>query len=249
MILPERVLGSSATTMICRGRAIGPISLATWSRSSLTTSGPPSPASLRRMTNAQIACPVMSSAAPDDGRLGDLRVGHQRGLDLGRRHPVAGDVHDVVDPAEQPEVAVVVLLRAVAGEVAAGEARPVGLLVALVVAPQGAQHRRPRLGQDEVAARRRRAPELPSSSTTSALTPGSGVIAAPGFPAVTPGQRADHDRAGLGLPPGVDDRAAVAADGLAVPDVRLGVDRLPDAARSAAASTGRTCRGSPRPTS
>ena len=55
----------------------------------------------------------------DDRGLGDLRVRDQRGLDLGGRQPVAGDVHDVVDPAEHPDVAVVVLLGAVAGEVVA----------------------------------------------------------------------------------------------------------------------------------
>ena len=35
MILPDRVLGSSATSRIWRGLAIGPISLATWLRSSV----------------------------------------------------------------------------------------------------------------------------------------------------------------------------------------------------------------------
>src|SRR5690606_34426835 len=44
------------------------------------------------------------------------------------------------------------------------------------------------------------------------------------------GQRADHDGAGLGLPPGVDDGGAVATDDAAVPDPRLGVDRFTDAA-------------------
>ena len=38
--------------------------------------------------------------------------------------------------------------------------------------------------------------------------------------------RGDHDGAGFGLPPGVDDRAAVAADGLAVPHPRLRIDGL-----------------------
>ena len=39
MILPERVLGSSGTIMIWRGLAIGPISLATWLRSSFVGEG------------------------------------------------------------------------------------------------------------------------------------------------------------------------------------------------------------------
>ena len=65
---------------------------------------------------------------------------------------MARHVHHVVDAAEQPDVAVLVELGAVAGEVHALEARPVGVLEALVVAPDRAQHRRPRLGEHEVAA-------------------------------------------------------------------------------------------------
>ena len=82
----------------------------------------------------------------DDRRLGDARVVDEGGLDLGRRDAVARDVHDVVDPAEQPQVPVLVELGPVAGEVAALESAPVGLLVALGVAVDPAQHRRPRRG-------------------------------------------------------------------------------------------------------
>src|SRR5699024_181248 len=63
MILPERVFGSSETTRIERGLAIGPISLATWLRSVATTSLPSplwfafSAASPRRMTKATTAWP------------------------------------------------------------------------------------------------------------------------------------------------------------------------------------------------
>jgi hypothetical protein len=64
MILPDRVLGSSGTTMIDRGLAMAPISFATWLRSSATTSAPPSPAASRRITNATTAWPVVSSVAP-----------------------------------------------------------------------------------------------------------------------------------------------------------------------------------------
>ena len=95
---------------------------------------------------------MVSSVAPDDRGLGDRRVVDQRGLDLGGGDAVARHVHHVVDAAEQPQVAVVVDLGAVAGEVAALVLRPVGLEVALGVAPDAAQHRRPRLGEREVAA-------------------------------------------------------------------------------------------------
>src|SRR6185437_7728584 len=57
----------------------------------------------------------------DDSCLGNLRVTDECMLDLGRRYAVTGDVHDVVDATEQPEVAVLVLLRTVAGEVDTGE--------------------------------------------------------------------------------------------------------------------------------
>ena len=67
MIFPERVFGSSGTSRIWRGLAIGPISLATWLRSScdellaLRRGGVPLP---RRMTNATMAWPVVGSVAP-----------------------------------------------------------------------------------------------------------------------------------------------------------------------------------------
>ena len=56
-----------------------------------------------------------------------------------------------------------------------------------------------------------------------------------GLRGVRAGQRGQHDRAGLGLPPGVDDRAALLADVLVVPDPRFGVDRLADGAEQAQA--------------
>ena len=64
MILPLRVLGSSGTTWISRGLAIGEISLATSARSSSTIPSEPPWALDLRITNAQIAWPVWSSLAP-----------------------------------------------------------------------------------------------------------------------------------------------------------------------------------------
>jgi len=53
---------------------------------------------------------------------------------------VTGHVHDIVDAAEEPDVALFVEARAVAREVEAliGELVPVGLLEALGVAPDAA---------------------------------------------------------------------------------------------------------------
>ena len=68
-----------------------------------------------------MAWPVVGSRRPDDRRFGHGGVANQGVLDLGRRDAVARDVHHVVDPTEQPHVAVVVPLCPVAGEYMPGK--------------------------------------------------------------------------------------------------------------------------------
>ena len=75
----------------------------------------------------------------------------QSALDLDRRDAMAGDVHDVVDAAEKPEVAVLVDARPVADEVRVLPAAPVRLLVTLGIAEYPSQHRGPGLADDEIA--------------------------------------------------------------------------------------------------
>ena len=59
----------------------------------------------------------------DDAGLGDRGVLHQRALDLERADQMAGGLDDVVGAPDEPEVAVGVALRQVAGQVkVAGEA-------------------------------------------------------------------------------------------------------------------------------
>ena len=141
---------------------------------------------------------------------------------------MARDEHDVVDAAEQPEVAVVVALGAVAGEVHAREPAPVRLAVALRVAPDPAQHRRPRPGEHEVATAGDRTDCAAASSTMSAPMPGSGNVALPGFSVVAPGS-------GLIMMAPVSVCHHVSTTGhrsppmcSPVPDPGLGVDRLAD---------------------
>src|SRR5262249_57822493 len=77
-------------------------------------------------------------------RFRDCRVIDQRALDLHRPDAVAGDVDHVVDAAEQPEVAVGVALRPVAGDIDAGAPLvPVLPHVAVGIAVDAAQHRGP----------------------------------------------------------------------------------------------------------
>ena len=92
----------------------------------------------------------------------------------------------VVDAAEDPEVAVVVALGAVAGEV---DARPTSTSTAsrsAPVAPDRAQHRRPRLGDGELAAADFDL-ACRASSRISASMPGNGSVAEPGFVGTMPG--------------------------------------------------------------
>ena len=168
----------------------------------------------------------------DHRRLGDLGCDDQRRLDLGGGDVVPGDQHHVVDPAEQPQVAVLVRLAPSPAKYMPVEARPVRVDEALVVAPDGAQHATATARAAPGSRRRRCGTDCRVSSTTSATMPGSGRIAEPGLVAVTPGSGEIMMAPGLGLPPGVDDRAACRAPMFSpVPHPRLRVDRLADAAQ------------------
>ena len=151
MILPERVFGRSSAQTIRFGRANLPIRSAT----------------VARMPVDQLVAFLDLAAEGDEGadrlagvlvgladhrRLGDVGVGDDRRLDLGGREPVAGDVDDVVDPADHPEVAVGVAAGGVADQVALlAEAGEVGLDEAVVLLVEAAQHRGPRALQHQQA--------------------------------------------------------------------------------------------------
>ncbi len=131
---------------------------------------------------------------------------------------------------EQPEVALLVTLGAVAREVHALEAAPVGGLVALRIAVDAAEHARPGPLQHQVAA-------LPQRHRLARGVDDVGVDArereggAAGLGGGDAGQRRDEDMAGLGLPPRVHDRRLAATDVLVVPEPGLRVDGLAHAAQ------------------
>ena len=191
MILPLRVLGSASVKRISSGRASEPISLATHLRSSSLSASRGLVAGFERDEGGDgLAFEIVGTA--DDRGFGDFGVGDERGLDFHGAEAVAADVDDVVDAAHEPEVAVGVLARAVAGEVAAGNVGPVGLLVALGVAVDGAGHGGPGLADDEQAAasRRERSSGLRRLVTTSGWMPKKGRVAEPGLVGTAPGMGA-----------------------------------------------------------
>src|SRR5215217_2322105 len=166
----------------------------------------------------------------DHRSLGHLLVGDDRGLDLGRGHPVARDVEHVVDAADDPEVAVLVLAGRVTDEVhVPAELVPIGLDEAVVVAVERAQHPGPRAAQRQQALVRAGVLAV-LLGHHAGFDPGQRPRRRARLRVRDARQRRDHDVARLRLPPRVDDRAALAADHHVVPEPRLRIDRLPDRA-------------------
>ena len=177
MILPLRVLGRASVKRICSGLAKLPISCATHLRSSSPSSSW-SQSPFFRVTKQATAWPVISCGLPTTAASATAGWRTSADLDFHGAEAVAADVHDVVDAAEDPEVAVFVAARGVAGEVDAWDALPILLLVALGIAPEGARHARPGPADDEEAFAIG-STGLPCRSTTSAMTPGIGSVPDP----------------------------------------------------------------------
>ena len=96
-----------------------------------------------------------------------------------------------------------------------------------MVVVEGPEHARPGAGHDQVAA-------VPGGHRFADLVddgrvdPGERQRGRARLERGDAGQRRDEDAARLGLPPGVDHRAALATDVAPVPHPGLGVDRLSD---------------------
>src|SRR5262249_20137790 len=172
-------------------------------------------------------------------RLRALVHGQRRRLEPLRAQPVARHVDHVVDAAEDAEVAVLGLDRAVAGEV-----RPVVPVLALRVrvvlgvvrldeplrlAPDRLEDARPRVADADVPGLVAALPHL------DAVLLGDDQVdadhrgaATAGLHRVDGGQRGAEETAGLGLPPGVHDDRLVLADVLVLPAPDLRLDRLAD---------------------
>src|SRR5437868_9691164 len=162
----------------------------------------------------------------DNGRLGDILMRDENGFDLDTAQPVAADLDDVVIAAEHPEIAIVIADGGIAGEINTGEARPISFLETLGIAVNGTGHRRPRLLNDEKSfTRLHRVTFFVEDVGSNA---GKRLGRRAGLGRSRAGNGRDHDAAGLGLPPSVDDGAALFADHAVIPKPRRRVDRLAD---------------------
>src|SRR5580698_2727800 len=138
---------------------------------------------------------------------------------------MAGNVDDVVHTAHDPEITVFISAGTVAGKVIRRNLRPVLLHIAIRVAVDGTRHPWPGLFDDQVASGSV-GHGLAVHADDFGYNAGQGTGGGAGLGSDGAGYRADHDVAGFGLPPSVDDGAIIVADDFAIPHPGLGVDRL-----------------------
>ena len=113
-------------------------------------------------------------------------------------------------------------------------AAEIGLLEAVRIAKDAAQHAGPGLADDQMAALVG-AGLLAFFRVDRGVNAGQGQGGRTGLERGGVGQRRDHDAAGLGLPPGIDDGQLRLADIEMVPHPGLGIDRLAHGAQEAQA--------------
>ena len=183
----------------------------------------------------------------DDGGFRNRGVADQRALHFHGSDAMTGDIDHVVDASHDPEVAVFIATCAVAGEVHAFDIAPVLLLEAFRIAVDRSHHRRPRTFQDQEPAfvdADRLSASIDDIGDDSGQRPCRGT----GFRRHGAGNRRDHHGARFGLPPRIDDRTAIVADVLAIPDPRFRIDRLADSSQQTQAREIVLCRPFDRPT-
>src|SRR4029434_8395699 len=161
-------------------------------------------------------------------------MGDQRALDLHGSEAMAGYVDNVVHAPHNPEITVFVFARAVTGKINSFDLRPVLAFVALVVAPDGAEHGGPGLPDHEVSARVGRntlagpihhvGNDAEERSRCRPRLRGSGSR-----------ERGNQCAAGFSLPPCIHNGAAPLPDYLLIPDPGFGIDRLSHGSQEAEA--------------
>src|ERR1044072_2076991 len=157
---------------------------------------------------------------------------HQCTFDFGGAKAMAGDVDNVIDAPRDPVISVLVSSATVTGDILARIVLEIRVDETLMVAVDRAHLARPGFDDAQVAAAgafnlfafciddlRHDAEEWARRPTW--LEFGCAR------------QWRDQDAAGLGLPPGVDDRAAIISDDMVIPFPSFRIDRLADRAEQA----------------
>jgi hypothetical protein len=90
----------------------------------------------------------------NDRSFGDISMSDQGTFDLSRAHPVTRYIDDIVDPASDPIIPILVPTAAVPSEVHAGEGGEIGLEEALMIAPHCPHLARPAIGNGEASVAR-----------------------------------------------------------------------------------------------
>src|SRR6266516_3726675 len=151
----------------------------------------------------------------------------QRTFDFRCTQPVAGDIQDIIDPANNPEIAIFITARAIAGEITAFEFAPILSLVPLLVTVDRAQHRRPRTPDDQFSAHVR--PHfVPFFIDNGWFDTEEWKRCATRLRWNCTGKRRDQNRSGFSLPPRIDNGTTRAADVLIIPHPYFRINRFTD---------------------
>src|SRR2546430_13192015 len=140
---------------------------------------------------------------------------------------MSSDIQHVVNATDDPKISIAIAPCAVSGEIPPFEFAPVLFLVTFLVPVDRAQHRWPRLSDDQSPAHIC-ADLFATFVHHCGIDPKKRQRRAPGFGRNCPWQWRDHNCAWLSLPPGIDDRTTPAPNGFVIPHPCLGIDRLPD---------------------
>src|SRR5437762_13941476 len=79
-------------------------------------------------------------------------MAHQRAFYFRRAESVASDIKNIINPPDDPEIAVLIASRAVSGKIISLELAPILFFVALLVAATRAQHWGPGSPNNQVSA-------------------------------------------------------------------------------------------------
>ena len=168
----------------------------------------------------------------DDGSLGDLGVRHKCRFDFCGSHSVARNVNNVIDPARNPIIAVLIAATAVTGEILARECTEIGFHEPLVIAEHRSHLPRPGVENAQIAFCST-FQNIPFAIDESWLNTEEWPCCRARFQSSCAWQWRDQNATGLRLPPGVYDRASALTDNIVIPKPSFWINGLADGSEKA----------------